>query len=188
MTSEEQKLSNQRVLRSSHKLAHGSNSNEGVSTGSPPQQQQPPQPTQSQSQPQPPQPVDNPETGATSTNETTTLPVAMSSETESDHSMCNEHETNVSLNHSNIIGASSSVDIHPRKRKLKQSKDQTTNNFQDPVDPLTNYPIHPHDQPITNCYQMFLDIRKQVTASIMVICGLRLDSEIGTFLEKTFSI
>jgi hypothetical protein len=24
--------------------------------------------------------------------------------------------------------------------------------------------VHPHDQPITNCYQLFLNIRKQVSS------------------------
>lgn len=59
------------------------------------------------------------------------------------------------------------VELHPRKRKMKPSKEaqqaaataaaneaaETTN---------TGPEVHPHDQPITNCYQLFLNIRKQV--------------------------
>jgi hypothetical protein len=32
--------------------------------------------------------------------------------------------------------------------------------------------VHPHDQPITNCYQLFLNIRKQV--SVLGISGFRI--------------
>lgn len=50
------------------------------------------------------------------------------------------------------------VELHPRKRKLKSSREVT-----EPSEPaISASPVHPHDQPITNCYQLFLNIRKQV--------------------------
>jgi hypothetical protein len=62
-----------------------------------------------------------------------------------------------------------SVELHPRKRKLKQSKEPqpapvATTSAIEPVDTSSDKPdVHPHEQPITNCYQLFLDIRKQVS-------------------------
>ncbi|CAH0392583.1 unnamed protein product [Bemisia tabaci] len=50
------------------------------------------------------------------------------------------------------------VELHPRKRKLKSSREVT-----EPSEPaISASPVHPHDQPITNCYQLFLNIRKQI--------------------------
>lgn len=67
---------------------------------------------------------------------------------------------------------SSTVDLHPRKRKIRASKDdnkQSTNtnlsaasSAADNADATPSSEIHPHDQPITNCYQMYLNIRKQI--------------------------
>lgn len=64
------------------------------------------------------------------------------------------------------------VELHPRKRKIRASKDEnkqacntnqsssTTSN--DTNENVASNEIHPHDQPITNCYQMYLNIRKQI--------------------------
>nr|CAD7571608.1 unnamed protein product [Timema californicum] len=60
------------------------------------------------------------------------------------------------------------VELHPRKRKMKQSKeaqprDSGTASTSDPGDSGgTSSDVHPHEQPITNCYQLFLNIRKQI--------------------------
>lgn len=59
------------------------------------------------------------------------------------------------------------VDLHPRKRKMKQSKESqaatTSTSASEPSDSTnTATEVHPHDQPITNCYQLFLNIRKQI--------------------------
>jgi hypothetical protein len=54
----------------------------------------------------------------------------------------------------------STVELHPRKRKLK-SKQEPTHMEVDHVPPFSSAP-HPHEVPVTNCYQMFMDIRKQV--------------------------
>jgi len=59
------------------------------------------------------------------------------------------------------------VDLHPRKRKMKQSKESQASaaatSVSEPSDTTSSATeVHPHDQPITNCYQLFLNIRKQV--------------------------
>nr|CAD7458606.1 unnamed protein product [Timema tahoe] len=60
------------------------------------------------------------------------------------------------------------VELHPRKRKMKQNKetqprDSGTASTSDPGDSGgTSSDVHPHEQPITNCYQLFLNIRKQI--------------------------
>lgn len=59
------------------------------------------------------------------------------------------------------------VDLHPRKRKMKQSKESQASTAataaSEPSDTTSSTTeVHPHDQPITNCYQLFLNIRKQV--------------------------
>lgn len=59
------------------------------------------------------------------------------------------------------------VELHPRKRKMKPSKEAqqaaATAAANEAADATSTGPeIHPHDQPITNCYQLFLNIRKQV--------------------------
>ncbi|XP_011879207.1 PREDICTED: ankyrin repeat domain-containing protein 12 isoform X2 [Vollenhovia emeryi] len=59
------------------------------------------------------------------------------------------------------------VDLHPRKRKMKPSKEAqqaaATAAANEAAEATSTGPeIHPHDQPITNCYQLFLNIRKQI--------------------------
>ena len=59
------------------------------------------------------------------------------------------------------------VDLHPRKRKIKASSrepasaaDIKDSNSKDGSEKTE--PVHPHDQPFTNCYQMYIDLRKQI--------------------------
>lgn len=59
------------------------------------------------------------------------------------------------------------VELHPRKRKMKPSKEAqqaaATAAANEAAEAASTGPeIHPHDQPITNCYQLFLNIRKQI--------------------------
>ena len=70
------------------------------------------------------------------------------------------------------------VDLHPRKRKMKQSKESQASaaatSASEPSDTTSSATeVHPHDQPITNCYQLFLNIRKQVcvTWSVFIFHG-----------------
>lgn len=54
------------------------------------------------------------------------------------------------------------VELHPRKRKLKPRDSVPTSESNDSTTSNTQAHPHPHEQPITNCYQLFLNIRKQV--------------------------
>lgn len=67
------------------------------------------------------------------------------------------------------------VDLHPRKRKIRASKDenkqsstgcnttsQSSSNNENGENVSTNDVPHPHDQPTTNCYQMYIELRSQI--------------------------
>lgn len=74
----------------------------------------------------------------------------------------NECDTSISSS-STTTTPSISVELHPRKRKMKQNKDSQSSipNHEVPEPPAVSE-VHPHEQPITNCYQLYLNIRKQV--------------------------
>ncbi|KAL7292145.1 hypothetical protein TKK_0014219 [Trichogramma kaykai] len=64
-----------------------------------------------------------------------------------------------------------SVELHPRKRKMKTNKETQQANTAAAVAAAasdtaeaasTGSEVHPHDQPITNCIQLFINIRKQI--------------------------
>lgn len=57
------------------------------------------------------------------------------------------------------------VELHPRKRKLK-SKQETNHAETDHTVAFGSIP-HPHEVPVTNCYQMFMDIRRQVILFVL---------------------
>ncbi|XP_071567472.1 uncharacterized protein [Temnothorax nylanderi] len=68
---------------------------------------------------------------------------------------------------SNVGTPAPPVELHPRKRKMKPSKEAqqaaATAAANEAAEATSTGPeIHPHDQPITNCYQLFLNIRKQI--------------------------
>ncbi|KAL0100821.1 hypothetical protein PUN28_019301 [Cardiocondyla obscurior] len=82
-----------------------------------------------------------------------------------------ENVENVSATTSSTISNASTpappVELHPRKRKMKPSKEAqqaaATAAANEAAETTSTGPeIHPHDQPITNCYQLFLNIRKQI--------------------------
>ncbi|XP_063235279.1 ankyrin repeat domain-containing protein 11 isoform X1 [Bacillus rossius redtenbacheri] len=59
------------------------------------------------------------------------------------------------------------VELHPRKRKMKQSKEgqgasSAASSSEAADSSSASTEVHPHEQPITNCYQLFLNIRKQI--------------------------
>lgn len=68
------------------------------------------------------------------------------------------------------------VELHPRKRKMKQKLETQNasnsnnggngNGATDSSDPAAPE-VHPHELPITNCYQLFLNIRKQVSFKLI---------------------
>lgn len=75
-----------------------------------------------------------------------------------------ENETNTP-SPANVQPTVNSNELHPRKRKIRASKEQQTiQTTQDtkPEEKVSDTEIHPHDQPITNCYQMYINLRKQI--------------------------
>ncbi|XP_072391523.1 uncharacterized protein [Diabrotica undecimpunctata] len=53
------------------------------------------------------------------------------------------------------------VELHPRKRKMKQNKDVPPPPS-DSQESSAETQVHPHEQPITNCYRLYLNIREQI--------------------------
>lgn len=103
-----------------------------------------------------------------------------SSNQSSQTSQQQQQQTNSNASTSNAAASSSSqssVELHPRKRKIKASSkepqsssssssasstaDLKDSNSKDGQEKSTE-PVHPHDQPFTNCYQMYIDLRKQI--------------------------
>nr|XP_050853087.1 ankyrin repeat domain-containing protein 12 [Vespula vulgaris]XP_050853088.1 ankyrin repeat domain-containing protein 12 [Vespula vulgaris] len=89
----------------------------------------------------------------------------------------NQKDTGVENSENNTTAASSAasstttssapVELHPRKRKMKPNKEAqqaaATAAANEAAEANNTGPeVHPHDQPITNCYQLFLNIRKQI--------------------------
>ncbi|XP_076641064.1 uncharacterized protein LOC143352449 [Halictus rubicundus] len=74
--------------------------------------------------------------------------------------------TTTSSTTSNVGTPAPPVELHPRKRKMKPNKEaqQAATAASNETSETTNAgpEVHPHDQPITNCYQLFLNIRKQI--------------------------
>ncbi|XP_061936143.1 ankyrin repeat domain-containing protein 12 isoform X2 [Apis cerana] len=74
--------------------------------------------------------------------------------------------TTTSSTTANIGTPAPPVELHPRKRKMKPNKEaqQAATAASNEASEATNTgpEVHPHDQPITNCYQLFLNIRKQI--------------------------
>ena len=75
-------------------------------------------------------------------------------------------------NSSQVTQLLNPVELHPRKRKIKASSrepvaiatssnaDVKDSNSKDGQEKSES--VHPHDQPFTNCYQMYIDLRKQI--------------------------
>jgi len=54
-----------------------------------------------------------------------------------------------------------SVEVHPRKRKIKASKESSVESVPEPSNSHSD-PNPNESAPATNCYEMFLNIRRQV--------------------------
>ncbi|KAI4500966.1 hypothetical protein M0802_003769 [Mischocyttarus mexicanus] len=72
-----------------------------------------------------------------------------------------------SSTNSNTNATSAPVELHPRKRKMKPNKEAqqaaAVAAANEAAEANNAGPeVHPHDQPITNCFQLFLNIRKQI--------------------------
>ncbi|XP_049819612.1 ankyrin repeat domain-containing protein 11 isoform X2 [Aethina tumida] len=147
---EDQRGSHQRVLRSSHRGggSGGGNATDRGSNNSSPQLQRShsPSPTASPAAAN----SQDPPTSASATNTNSTKTDTQASQ--------NDTETTAT---SATPAAAAAVELHPRKRKMKPNKEPTAPPA-DAAETPAEAQIHPHDQPITNCYQLFLNIRKQI--------------------------
>ncbi|XP_053683345.1 ankyrin repeat domain-containing protein 11-like isoform X1 [Sabethes cyaneus] len=110
------------------------------------------------------------------TSSTSTTTTTSSTSGASTSSTLNQNNQSTSTSSSTTLETA----VHPRKRKIKTSKEtsSTTSSSSSAVSTSTasasssneekkeikdeTPDVHPHDQPITNCYQMFLNIRRQI--------------------------
>ncbi|XP_045463000.1 ankyrin repeat domain-containing protein 12 isoform X3 [Harmonia axyridis] len=146
----------QRVLRSSHKSGGQTQIPDRSSNNSSPQLHRSHSPS--------------PSASPTAPNASTDAPVAtscalantVSKTSDSQSNTENENSSSASSVSTNAQTATPApVELHPRKRKMKPSKEPAAPP-PDAADVSAESQIHPHEQPITNCYQLFLDIRKQI--------------------------
>ncbi|KAJ8927506.1 hypothetical protein NQ314_020001 [Rhamnusium bicolor] len=147
--------SQQRVLRSSHRSGTTQGTDRGSNNSSPQlQRSHSPSPSSSPAA-QPPNQADPP---TSSTAQTSTI----SKSSDSQAPQNNDAEPSTSTSSSVATTSTPApVELHPRKRKMKQNKEQAPPP-QEPSEVPAEAQVHPHEQPITNCYQLFLDIRKQI--------------------------
>lgn len=147
------------MLRSSHRTGgQSSSSADRSSNNSSPQ-------LHNSSTPSPAPPISDEKgsssqhTGSSNNNSPATQP-----NTENDKEVNTPSPANPSS--TNIQTSVNANELHPRKRKIRASKEQqqTTQTTQDtkPEEKASDAEVHPHDQPITNCYQMYINLRKQI--------------------------
>lgn len=168
MSNEEQRQ--QRVLRSSHR--GGQSVDRGSNNSSPQLQSSSPSPA--------PASTGDPSTNEAAPKQTSTTTTSTQN---NNPSPANPPATSDTDNNANVPSPSSTssakestqntVDLHPRKRKIRASKEEnkqqsvsapssSTSSSTDNNDNVPSSEIHPHDQPITNCYKMYLNIRQQI--------------------------
>ncbi|XP_052121292.1 ankyrin repeat domain-containing protein 11 isoform X2 [Frankliniella occidentalis] len=168
-------LNHQRVLRSSNRSGNGGANPSGSRSSSPTAGSVGGEDTSpQQSRQQSPAPVEN---AASSVPETTSAPSPGKSSTTSiapanvvadEKPGQTEASTLPPQSTPTPATQTSSMELHPRKRKLKPHREQppapapSTGNSESTEPPYTSTEVHPHEQPITNCYQLFLNIRKQI--------------------------
>lgn len=162
MSNEEQRQ--QRVLRSSHR--GGQSVDRGSNNSSPQLQSSSPSPAASTGDP--PTNEAAPKQTSTSTPNNNPSPANPPAITDADS---NANVPSPSSTTSTKESIQNTVDLHPRKRKIRASKEENKQSVSAPssstssTDNNDNVPsseIHPHDQPITNCYQMYINIRQQI--------------------------
>ncbi|CAO1362082.1 unnamed protein product [Diamesa serratosioi] len=171
----------QRVLRSSHRS--GKDADRGSNNSSPQMQ--------TSSTPSPAAATNTelnqsgssgntPSSGDSSNTLNPTSTASTSSSTSTTTSTISQSGPTSANQSSTLSQINNSVELHPRKRKIKASKEQIPSSTsstsqtistmptslaikeEKPLLDANGDPIHPHDQPITNCYQMYLNIRKQI--------------------------
>lgn len=142
---------NLRVLRSAHRV--GLTSNDRNSNNSSPQI-----------------PSNSPSPASSMTNDLTDSKITYSNNNGSP-----PHQT-ISFEHDNILNLpspstsstssskevlTSNVELHPRKRKIRAKTEEVKTNIGN-TDLVLCSDSHPHDLPFTNCFQMYMNIRKQI--------------------------
>ncbi|XP_017775138.1 PREDICTED: ankyrin repeat domain-containing protein 12 [Nicrophorus vespilloides] len=159
----------QRVLRSSHRSGTQGSADRSSNNSSPQlQRSHSPSPSASPAA----------TSTASATNVNNDLPVTNSgaqsgsSATSAKSSDIQQPSANSDTEPSTSSGGSSSttaastpapVELHPRKRKMRPNKDASiVAQSHDPPEQPAISEVHPHEQPITNCYQLFLNIRTQI--------------------------
>lgn len=149
-----------RILRSSRKDAkddRGSNNSSPQlpvsSTPSPAQQNAESAAGNDSENQQNSQNVASSSSSSTSTSSTTTTVTSQTSSIQGTSQVAQQQQQNP-------------VDLHPRKRKIKASREPSSGassvDVKDSNSKDGNELVHPHDQPFTNCYQMYIDLRKQI--------------------------
>ncbi|KAI4471067.1 espin [Holotrichia oblita] len=146
----------QRVLRSTHRSGGPQTGLDRNSNNSSPQLQRSHSPSPSASSPANPLVQSDTPVSCVQTSTGTT-----SKTTDSQATTCNDAEPSTASTSSSTTTTPAPVELHPRKRKMKPNKDLSAAPSDVPEAPAVSE-MHPHEQPITNCYQLFLNIRKQI--------------------------
>lgn len=163
LTVEEQKSPQTRVLRSSNRC--GSNSSGAPSRGT-----SPIVPEEQLAQ------TNSPAAVTIDVGSTNTSPVTRSEQTENVTVTISGEDKQTVTTISNTITATSEstvsaelsgIELHPRRRKLKASRTESETSDTSSAANITTVETNPSGStseppPVTNCYQMFLNIRKQV--------------------------
>lgn len=155
------KLSNEdkslhRVLRSSHRT--GASTVERSSNNSSPQlQSNSPSPASSTTN----EVIEN--KGSLFPNTLTASPILHNSVYDNDN-ISNLPSPSTSSTSSSKEVPPTTVELHPRKRKIRSKQDESHVKLPPNISSETTAAseTHPHDYPFTNCFQMYLNIRKQI--------------------------
>ncbi|XP_015117345.1 ankyrin repeat domain-containing protein 12 isoform X2 [Diachasma alloeum] len=180
--SEERSTHHQRVLRSAHRgngngssNSKDSNSNQSGNGSYSNSSPLPAADRSNNTSPQPPATEGPAEPAKSASEPAAAAPKATANSEKSEKSEGNGKSTKEgsessenssgSSNANASVSTAAPVELHPRKRKMKPSKEAqqavaASNEASETANAGTE--VHPHDQPITNCYQLFLNIRKQI--------------------------
>ncbi|XP_037905597.1 ankyrin repeat domain-containing protein 11 isoform X2 [Hermetia illucens] len=162
-TSEER--AQQRVLRSSHRSGGSGQGVDRGSNNSSPQLQS--------SSPSPAAPAASNEANESAAGKTSgtsnASPAAPPQHQSENETTINAPSPSASSTCSSKTEQQSTVELHPRKRKIRAKQEEANKSTSNATSNQSNAEttssvneIHPHDHPFTNCYQMFLNIRKQI--------------------------
>lgn len=168
LTVEEQKSPQTRVLRSSNRS--GSNSSGAPSRGTSPtipdeqivQSNSPAAVTADA--------VSTNTSPATRSEQTENVSVSISGDDKQAFTAVTTSTTSTTTSESMATTELSGIEIHPKRRKIKSSRTESETSDTSTAPNVTAVETNPsgttsEPPPVTNCYQMFLNIRKQVSLS-----------------------